>query len=59
LLVSVLLSEVKLKLSKNSTRTLNMVQVTFEQRACVIKTFYETNSLQKARVAFGLTNFAY
>ena len=59
LLVSVLVSEVKLKLSKHSTRTLlNMVQVTPEQRAYVIKKFYETNSLQKARVAFGLTNFA-
>ena len=59
LLVSVLVSEVKLKVSKNSTRTsLNMVQVTPEERACVIKTFYETNSLQQARVAFGLTNFA-
>jgi hypothetical protein len=27
-----------------------------EQRTFVIKTFYETNSLQQARVAFGLTN---
>jgi hypothetical protein len=29
-----------------------------EQRKFVIKTFYETNSLQQARVAFGLTKFA-
>jgi hypothetical protein len=36
-----------------------MVQLTPEQRTFVIKTFYETNSLQQARVAaFGLTNFA-
>jgi hypothetical protein len=35
-----------------------MVQLTSEQRTFVIKTFYETNSLQQARVAFGLTNFA-
>jgi hypothetical protein len=35
-----------------------MVQVTPEQRTFVIKTFFETNSLQQARVAFGLTNFA-
>jgi hypothetical protein len=33
-----------------------MVQLTPEQRTFVIKTFYETNSLQQARVAFGLTN---
>ena len=36
-----------------------MVQLTPEQRTFVIKTFYETISLQQARVAFGLTNFAY
>ena len=36
-----------------------MVQLISEQRTFVIKTFYETNSLQQARVAFGLTNFAY
>jgi hypothetical protein len=35
----------------------NMVQLTPEQRTFVIKTFFETNSLQQARVAFGLTNF--
>jgi hypothetical protein len=32
-----------------------MVQLTTEQRTFVIKTFYETNRLQQARVAFGLT----
>ena len=32
-----------------------MIQLTPEQRTFVIKTFYETNSLQQARVAFGLT----
>jgi hypothetical protein len=37
---------------------LNMVQLTPEQRTFVIKTFYETNTLQQARVAFGLINFA-
>jgi hypothetical protein len=31
-----------------------MVQLTTEQRTFVIKTFYETNTLQQARVAFGL-----
>ena len=35
-----------------------MVQLTPEQRTFVIKTFNETNSLQQALVAFGLTNFA-
>ena len=40
-------------------RSLNIVQLTPEQRTFVIKTFYETyNSLQQARVAFGLNNFA-
>jgi hypothetical protein len=38
---------------------LNMVQLTTEQRTfVVIKTFYETKTLQQARVAFGLINFA-
>jgi hypothetical protein len=32
-----------------------VVQLTPEQKVIVIKTFYETNSLQQARVAFGLT----
>jgi hypothetical protein len=32
-----------------------MVQLTTQQRTFVIKTFYETNTLQQARVAFGLT----
>jgi hypothetical protein len=36
-----------------------MVQLTTEQRTFAIKTFYETgNTLQQARVAFGLINFA-
>ena len=35
-----------------------MVPLTTEQRKFVIKTFYETSILQKARVAFGLINFA-
>jgi hypothetical protein len=35
-----------------------MGQLTPEQRTFVITMFYETNSLQQARVAFGLTNFA-
>ena len=37
-----------------------MVPLTTEQRIFVIKTFYETiaSTLQKARVAFGLINFA-
>jgi phage FluMu protein gp41 len=35
-----------------------MVQLTPEQRTLVIKTFYQTNSLQQARVAFRLTTFA-
>jgi hypothetical protein len=35
-----------------------MVPLTTEQRTFVIKTFYETSTLQKARVAFGLINFA-
>jgi hypothetical protein len=35
-----------------------MVQLTTEQRTFVIKTFYETSTLQQARVAFGLINFA-
>jgi hypothetical protein len=51
-LVSVLVLEVELKLSSETIRTsiiaLNMV----------IKTFYETRTLQKACVAFGLINFA-
>jgi hypothetical protein len=37
---------------------LNMVQLTTEQRTFVVKAFYETNTLQQARVAFGLINFA-
>jgi hypothetical protein len=37
---------------------LNMVQLTPKQRTFVIKTFYETSTLQQARVAFGLINFA-
>jgi hypothetical protein len=37
---------------------LNMVQLTTEQRTFVIKTFYETSTLQQTRVAFGLINFA-
>jgi hypothetical protein len=32
-----------------------MVQLTTEQRTFVIKTFYETNTLQQTRIAFGLT----
>jgi hypothetical protein len=36
-----------------------MVPLTTEQRIFVIKTFYETSTLQKARVAFGLINFAF
>jgi hypothetical protein len=36
-----------------------MVQLTTERtEKFVIKTFYETSSLQQARVAFGLINFA-
>jgi hypothetical protein len=35
-----------------------MVQLTTEQGTFVIKTFYETNALHQARVAFGLINFA-
>ena len=35
-----------------------MVQLTPEQRTFVIKTFYETNTLQQTRGAFGLINFA-
>ena len=54
--------KIDVKLSKiSSTRqslVRNMIQSTPEQRTFVIKTFYETNSLQQARVAFGLTNFA-
>jgi hypothetical protein len=34
-----------------------MVQLTPEQRTFVITMFYETNSLQQARVAFGLEPF--
>jgi hypothetical protein len=30
-----------------------MIPLTTEQRKFVIKTFYETSTLQKARVAFG------
>ena len=43
---------------RTSIIALNMVQLTTEQRTFVIKTFYETNTLQQARVAFGLINFA-
>jgi hypothetical protein len=32
--------------------SLNMVQLTTEQRTFIIKTFYETNSFQQTRVAF-------
>jgi hypothetical protein len=34
-----------------------MVQLTPEQITFVIKTFYETSTLQQARGAFGLINF--
>jgi hypothetical protein len=43
---------------RTSIIALNMVQLTTEQRTFVIKTFYETSTLQQGRVAFGLTNFA-
>ena len=43
---------------RTSIIALNMVPLTTEQRTFVIKTFYETSTLQKARVAFGLINFA-
>jgi hypothetical protein len=38
-----------------------MVQLTPEQRTFVIKTFYETSTLQQTRGAFGLTlhNYAF
>jgi ribosome recycling factor len=52
---------VNLRLSetiRTSIIALNMVQLTTEQRTFLIKTFYETNTLQQARVAFGLINFA-
>jgi hypothetical protein len=35
-----------------------MVQLTTEQITFVIKTFYEKNALQQARVGFGVINFA-
>jgi hypothetical protein len=45
---------------RTSIIALNMVQLTPEQRTFVIKTFYETSTLQQTRGAFGLTNlFAY
>ena len=37
----------------NNSDALHMVPLTTEQRTFVIKTFYETSTLQKARVAFG------
>ena len=50
----------KMSSIKTSLLNLNMVQLTTEQRTFVImcKTFYETSTLQKARVAFGLIYFA-
>ena len=35
-----------------------MVQLTPEQRTFVIKTYYETSTLQQTRSAFGLIHFA-
>jgi hypothetical protein len=48
----------QIKILRTSIIALNIVQLTTEQRTFVIKTFYETNTLQQARVAFGLINFA-
>jgi hypothetical protein len=36
-----------------------LVQLTTEQRTLVIKTFYETSTLQQTRGAFGLINFQF
>ena len=44
---------------RTSIIALNMVLLTPEQRTFVIKTFYETGTLQQTRGAFGLINFAY
>ena len=44
---------------RTSIIALNMVKLTTEQRTFVIKTFYETSTLQQTRGAFGLINFAY
>ena len=52
---------VNLRLSetiRTSIIALNMVQLTTEQRTFLIKMFYETNTLQQARGAFGFINFA-
>jgi hypothetical protein len=52
---------VNLRLSetiRTSIIALNMVQLTPEQRTFVIKTFYETSTLQQTHGAFGLINFA-
>ena len=38
---------------RTSIIALNMVQLTPEQRTFVIKTFYETSTLQQTRGAFG------
>ena len=43
---------------RTSIIALDMVQLTTEQRTFIIKTFYETSTLQQACVAFGLINFA-
>ena len=43
---------------RTSIIALNMVQLTTEQGTFVIKTFYETSTLQLTRGAFGLINFA-
>ena len=42
----------KYEIYRQTIKSLNMVQLTTEQRTFVIKTFYETNTLQQARVAF-------
>ena len=44
---------ISLRLSESIRTSLNMVQLTTEQRTFIIKTFYETNSFQQTRVAFG------
>ena len=52
---------VNLRLSetiRTSIIALNMAQLTPELRTFVIKTFYETSTLQQTRGAFGLINFA-
>jgi hypothetical protein len=52
---------VNLRLSetiRTSIIALNIVQLTTEKRTFVIKTFYETNTLQQARIAFELINSA-